>query len=120
MAVGNRAADCTSPCRADPAGAARSEGEVRGSTKQKAEGWEQVGGSRCEICGAGGGRPHTEVWVCRKGGLETRRVAAKMSGEVHGEGWQLLVPLAAPLHTYSCLLMSVQLQMAQLRGQLWP
>lgn len=55
------------------------------------------------------------------GGLETHRVAAKMSGEVHGEGWQLLVPLAAPPpYTYSCLLMSVRLQMAQLRGQLWP
>ena len=34
------------------------------------------------------------------GGLETHRVAAKMSGEVHGEGWQLLVPLAAPPPLY--------------------
>lgn len=38
MAGGNRAADGTSPYRAAPAGAAHWEGEVRGSTKQKAGG----------------------------------------------------------------------------------
>lgn len=77
---------------------------MRGS--HKAEGWEQraeqVGGSQWETVGLGGVVCTQRFGFADKGGggLETHRVAAKMSGEVHGEGWQLLVPLAAPPPLY--------------------
>lgn len=71
------------------------------------------------------------------GGLSARRGLGLQTRE--GGGWKPIVSqpkcqekfmvkagscwchwLPPLLYTYSCLLMSVRLQMAQLRGQLWP
>lgn len=75
-------------------------------------------------CGAGGGCLHAEVWVCRQGrGGGWKPIVSQPKCQEKfmvkaGSCWcHWLPPL---LYTYSCLLMSVRLQMAQLRGQLWP